>query len=78
MWRYAELLPVDSDDEIVSLGEGYTPVFRLDKAGAQFHELWLKDEGQNPTGTFKARGAAAGVTRAKALGVSEARVADRR
>jgi threonine synthase len=71
MWRYRELLPVEPGSEIVSLGEGYTPVIRLERAGSGFGELWLKDEGQNPTGTFKARGAAAGVTRAKALGVTE-------
>jgi len=71
MWRYAELLPLEDTSEIVSLGEGYTPVLQLHQAGVGFRELWLKDEGQNPTGTFKARGAAAGVTRAKALGVTE-------
>lgn len=71
MWRYLEFLPVDDPAEIVTLGEGYTPVLRLPRAGHRFHELWLKDEGLNPTGTFKARGAAAGVTCAKALGIKE-------
>ena len=71
MWRYLEFLPVDDPSEIVSLGEGYTPILRLKQAGRGFRELWLKDEGLNPTGTFKARGAAAGVTRAKALGIKE-------
>ncbi|MGI8550920.1 MAG: threonine synthase [Dehalococcoidia bacterium] len=71
MWRYLEFLPVDSPAEIVTLGEGYTPVLPLQRAGDGFGQLWLKDEGLNPTGTFKARGAAAGVTRAKALGIRE-------
>jgi threonine synthase len=71
MWRYEELLPIEGPSEIVSLGEGFTPNLRLTEAGNGFRELWLKDEGLNPTGTFKARGAAAGVTSAKALGVQE-------
>lgn len=71
MWRYQEFLPVDDPQEIVTLGEGFTPVLPLKRAGTGFGELWLKDEGLNPTGTFKARGAAMGVTRAKALGVKE-------
>jgi threonine synthase len=71
MWRFLELMPVDDPAEIVSIGEGYTPNLLLRKAGGGFRELWLKDEGLNPTGTFKARGASAGVTRARALGVRE-------
>jgi threonine synthase len=71
MWRYLEFLPVDDPDAIVSLGEGFTPVMPLKRAGTGFRELWVKDEGLNPTGTFKARGASAGVTRAKELGVRE-------
>src|SRR5947209_8633823 len=71
MWRYLELLPIENPEAIVSLGEGFTPVLRLEKAGNGFRELWVKDEGLNPTGTFKARGAAAGVTRARELGVRE-------
>jgi threonine synthase len=71
MWRYPEFLPLDSDDEIITLGEGFTPILRLPQAGRGFRELWMKDEGLNPTGTFKARGASAGVTRALALGVRE-------
>lgn len=73
MWRYRELLPVDDPANIVTLGEGFTPVLRLDRAGEKFGfgELWMKDEGLNPTGSFKARGAAAGVSRAKELGITE-------
>jgi len=73
MWRYRELLPVADAANIVSLGEGFTPVLRLARAGERFGipELWLKDEGLNPTGSFKARGAAAGVSKAKELGIAE-------
>jgi threonine synthase len=71
MWRYLELLPVEDPDEIISLGEGFTPVLHLKACGAGFGELWLKDEGLNPTGTFKARGASAGVSRARELGIDE-------
>lgn len=71
MWRYLELLPVDDPEGIVSLGEGFSPVMQFKRAGTGFRELWVKDEGLNPTGTFKARGASAGVTRARELGVRE-------
>jgi threonine synthase len=71
MWRFLELLPAADPGAIVSLGEGFTPVLRLDECAAGFRELWLKDEGLNPTGTFKARGASAGVTRARELGITE-------
>lgn len=72
LWRYAELLPVSDAAMRVSLGEGATPLLPLrwlgDELGVQ---MWLKDEGLNPTGTFKARGAAVGVSRAKELGVQK-------
>src|SRR5689334_17828369 len=73
MWRYRELLPVEDPANIVSLGEGFTPVLRLERARERygFGELWMKDEGLNPTGSFKARGASAGVSRARELGVTE-------
>jgi threonine synthase len=68
LWRFAELLPSDAP---VTLGEGWTPLLRLDRIGAELGiELLVKDEGLNPTGTFKARGAAVGVARARDLGVS--------
>ncbi|MBI2760041.1 MAG: threonine synthase [Chloroflexi bacterium] len=73
MWRYVEFLPVEYAANIVTLGEGWTPIFPLDRLGPAvgLPHLELKDEGLNPTGSFKARGAAAGVSRAKELGISE-------
>jgi threonine synthase len=71
LWRYRELLPVREKENIVSLGEGMTPLLHLRNAGASIGipHLYMKDEGIIPTGTFKARGAAVGVSRAKELGV---------
>jgi len=71
LWRYWELLPVLSKENVVTLGEGGTPVLRLPKMGKAYglKDLFLKDEGLNPTGTFKCRGAAVGVSKAKELGV---------
>jgi len=67
MWRYAEVLP---GDETVTLGEGMTPVLHAVRLGPAtgLRNLFIKDEGLNPTGSFKARGLSAAVTRAKALG----------
>lgn len=73
MWRYAEFLPVRDPANMVTLGEGWTPLLpavRLGQALGLSH-LSIKDEGLNPTGTFKARGAAAGISRAKELGIRE-------
>jgi threonine synthase len=71
IWRYSEFLPVDDPRHIVSLGEGWTPTLRAQQIGERLglNQLWVKDEGLNPTGTFKARGASAGTSRAKELGV---------
>jgi threonine synthase len=71
LWRYRELLPVEREENIVSLGEGMTPLLHLVHLGSELGlpHLYLKDEGLIPTGTFKARGAAVGVSRAKELGV---------
>jgi threonine synthase len=73
LWRWLELLPIDDLSQRVDLGEGGTPLLKADRIRAQlgFDDLWLKDEGRNPTGTFKARGIAVAVTRAKMLGVKE-------
>jgi threonine synthase len=70
IWRYWELLPVNSPQNAVSLGEGGTPVLKMSEIGNMYglRDLYLKDEGLNPTGTFKARGAAVGVSKAKELG----------
>src|SRR5215207_1971355 len=67
MWRYSELLPVKREENVVSLGEGLTPLVGVRRAGAealglQRGELWLKDEGQNPTASFKARGLSAAIS----------------
>src|SRR5215831_17940311 len=68
LWRYAEVLP---DDPPVSLGEGMTPLVHAKRLGASMglENLYVKDEGLNPTGSFKARGMTAAVSRAKKLGV---------
>ncbi|MEA2236103.1 MAG: threonine synthase [Thermoanaerobaculia bacterium] len=64
MWRYAEVLPADDEREIVTLGEGITPLLK----STQFENVWIKDESKNPTRSFKSRGMAAAVTMAKRLG----------
>ncbi|WP_410623294.1 threonine synthase [Amycolatopsis sp. cmx-8-4] len=71
LWRYHEVLPVRSAEHVVSLGEGMTPLLRLPRYGRELglSRLWMKDEGLVPTGSFKARGAAVGVSRAAELGV---------
>src|SRR2546430_17392192 len=70
LWRYREVLPVESDENVVTLGEGYTPLVHASRLGAQLGltGLYIKDEGQNPTESFKARRVAAGVSMAKVLG----------
>ena len=69
LWRYAPLLPVGDPSMRVTLGEGATPLLALPDLSAELGaKIWLKDEGLNPTGAFKARGAAVGVARAKVLG----------
>jgi threonine synthase len=71
LWRYHELLPVRDPANIVGFGEGMTPLLAMPRLAAKVgvRELWMKDDGQLPTGTFKARGAAVGVSRAAELGV---------
>ncbi len=70
MWRWHEAMPARSPDEIVTLGEGGTPLLKADRLGAAhgLPNLWIKEEAGNPTGSFKARGLAAAVTMARALG----------
>lgn len=71
LWRYREFLPVRSDDDIVTLGEGMTPLLPARKLGRTIgcDDLYIKDEGLNPTGSFKARGAAVGISMCKELGI---------
>jgi threonine synthase len=73
MWRYAPLLPVADPANIVSLGEGFTPIVRASRLGRRLgaQNLLIKDESLNPTGTFKARGMAAAVSMAKELGAKK-------
>ena len=72
MWRYFELMPVRQPDNVVSLGEGFTPIIRADRLGARLGcpNLLIKDEGVNPTASFKARGLSAAVSKAVELGVT--------
>ncbi len=73
MWRFREFLPLRPFEEPVSLGEGDTPLIRLPRTGMRLGvpHLWLKDEGSNPTGSFKARGLSAAITRATAAGARQ-------
>ena len=70
LWRYAELLPVRAPEHRLSLGEGGTPLLSAERLGEQLglRRLLLKDEGVNPTGSFKARGLCIAVSRARELG----------
>ena len=70
LWRYAEVLPVRRPECRVALGEGWTPLIESERLAASMGvgRLWLKDEGQNPTGSFKARGLGMAVSRALELG----------
>ena len=71
MWRYRELLPPRTSDSIVSLGEGPSPLIPCPRLGEQLglRNLWIKDEGQLPTGSFKSRGMAMAITMAQRFGV---------
>jgi threonine synthase len=73
LWRYREMLPVIKEKNIVSLGEGMTPLFPLCKLAKQggIDELLIKDESANPTGSFKARGMAVAVSKLKELGIQK-------
>ncbi|VTR93899.1 threonine synthase : Threonine synthase OS=Candidatus Entotheonella sp. TSY1 GN=ETSY1_27390 PE=4 SV=1: PALP [Gemmata massiliana] len=71
LWRYRELLPLPLDEAPVTLGEGMTPLLHCARLGTQLglSQLFVKDESQLPTGSFKSRGMAAAVSMAKWLGV---------
>jgi threonine synthase len=70
MWRFRSFLPLASNEQPVTLGEGGTPLLSVPRIASRlgFSALWLKDEGTNPTGSFKARGLSAAITRAVAAG----------
>ncbi len=74
MWRYRELMPVNDPANIVTLGEGMTPLLTVPTIGRRLglRHVFVKDEGLNPTGSFKARGLSAAVSKAKELGVRAA------
>ena len=73
LWRYREVLPVEDDENIISLGEGFTPLLSVPRLGKSvgIEELYIKDESQNPTQSFKARGMSAAVSMAKELGAQK-------
>ena len=73
MWRYFEVMPVRDPANVVTLGEGFTPIFKAERFGPQMgcSDLHIKDEGVNPTASFKARGLSAAVSKAKELGITK-------
>src|SRR5262245_55513555 len=72
LWRWHKLLPARNESNVVTLGEGGTPLLNARKIGRAhgFPNLYIKEEGLNPTGSFKARGMAVAISRARELGVS--------
>jgi threonine synthase len=72
LWRYFEVLPILNKENIISLGEGWTPLIKLDRLANQLEieNLLLKDESLNPTGSFKARGLSVAISKVKELGLS--------
>jgi threonine synthase len=75
LWRYRELLPLSNFADRVDLGEGGTPLIRLRRLGPPGVEVLMKDEAQNPTGSFKARGLSLAVNRARELGAAGVQLA---
>jgi threonine synthase len=73
MWRWHELLPVQDPQNIVTLGEGDTPLLRLPQLESELglSNLFIKDESGNPTGSFKARGISAAISKARELGIQK-------
>lgn len=71
MWRYFEVMPVRDAANVVTLGEGFTPLLKAERLGKDIGctNLYIKDEGINPTGSFKARGLGAAVSKARELGI---------
>jgi threonine synthase len=72
MWRYFEVMPILDEANVITLGEGFTPIFKTERLGREFGctALYIKDEGVNPTASFKARGLSAAVSKAKELGLN--------
>ena len=70
LWRYRELLPVLDERHIITLGEGFTPLIKL-QPRMGLDNIWVKDDSQIPTGSFKARGLAMAISKAHELGVSK-------
>lgn len=73
LWRYREMLPVLDERFRVSLGEGFTPLINAEKLGSRLgmNNLYIKDEGMNPTTSFKARGLCMAISKANELGIKE-------
>jgi threonine synthase len=73
LWRYREFLPLQDDANLISLGEGFTPLIEAETLARELglEQLWIKDEAQNPTGSFKDRGLSLAVSRAKEFGVKK-------
>ena len=73
MWRYFEVMPVLDESNVITLGEGFTPIFKAERLGAEMgcSDLLIKDEGLNPTASFKARGLSAAVSKARELGITK-------
>ncbi len=71
MWRYFEVMPVRDEANVVTLGEGFTPIFKAERLGRELGctALYIKDESLNPTASFKARGLSAAVSKARELGI---------
>ncbi|MGH9627001.1 MAG: threonine synthase, partial [Bryobacteraceae bacterium] len=73
MWRYAPVLPVENPQNIVSLGEGWTPLVQARNLALRLNaqDIWVKDDGINPTGSFKARGLSCAVSMGRELGITK-------
>ena len=73
LWKFFPLLPIEKSANIVSLGESVTPLIRMQKLEMtlKLGQIWVKDEGQLPTGSFKARGLGMAVSKAKELGIKQ-------
>ena len=73
MWRYFEVMPVLDEANVITLGEGFTPIFKAERLGGKIgaSAVYIKDEGLNPTASFKARGLSAAVSKAKELGITK-------